>query len=99
MPNLNVSYQDMHNEAAALRSGQQEITTQLNALKTRISNLISSGFVTDSASGAFNQTYESFTHGATQTISALDGLANTLTQIANTLQETDAQLAQQIGGA
>lgn len=97
MVNMNVSYQDMHNEAAALRSGQQEITSQLNALKSRISNLISSGFVTDAASGAFNGTYESFTHGATQTISALDGLANMLTQAANTLQETDAQLAQQMG--
>ena len=99
MANLNVSYQDMHSEAAALRNGQQEITQQLNALRTRIANLISSGFVTDSASGAFNQQYESFNTGATQTIGALDGLANTLTQIANTLQETDAQLAQQIGGA
>jgi WXG100 family type VII secretion target len=98
MANLNVSYQDMHNEAAALRSGQQEITQQLTALKTRIANLISSGFVTDSASGAFNATYEQFTSGATQTISALDGLASTLTTIANTLQETDASLAQQIGG-
>jgi WXG100 family type VII secretion target len=97
MSNLNVNYQSMFDEAAALRTGQQEITQQLNTLRTRIGNLISSGFVTDSAAPAFNQSYESFNTGATQTISALDGLANTLTQIANTLQETDQALAQQMG--
>jgi WXG100 family type VII secretion target len=99
MANINVSYQDLQTEANALRSGQQEITSQLNSLKTRITNLVSGGFVTDSASGAFHQSYESFTQGATQTISALDSLASTLQQIAQTLQETDTQLAQQIGGA
>ena len=97
MANLNVSYQDMHNEAQALRSGQQQITDQLNQLRSRIANLISSGFVTDAASGAFNQTYEQFSNSATTTISTLDTLASTLQQIANTLQETDTQLAQQIG--
>ena len=99
MANMNVTYQQMHDEAQALRAGQQEITTQLNALRSRISNLVSSGFVTDSASGAFNATFEQFTQGATQTIAALDGLAGSLTQIANTLQETDASLAQQFGGS
>lgn len=99
MANMNVTYQDLQTEAGALRSGQQEITSQLNQLKTRITNLVSSGFVTDSASGAFHQTYEQFTSGATQTINALDSLAGTLEQIAHTLQETDTQLAQQIGGA
>jgi WXG100 family type VII secretion target len=89
----------MFDEASALRSGQQEITQQCNMLRTRINNLISSGFVTDSAAPAFNQAYESFNTGATQTIGALDGLANTLTQIANTLQSTDAALAPQLGGA
>ena len=96
MANLNVSYQDMLNEAQALRSGQQEITGQLNALRNRINNLVSSGFVTDSASGAFNASYETFNHGATQTISGLDQLANTLQMVANTLQETDQQLGQQM---
>ncbi len=97
MANLNVSYQDMHNEAQALRSGREQIDAQLNTLKGRINNLVSGGFVTDSASGAFNNSYESFTQGASQTIAALDQLASQLTTMANTLQETDASLAAQMG--
>ncbi len=97
MANLNVSDDDMRQQAQGLRTGQQEITDKLNMLKTQISNLVSSGFVTDSASGAFNASYEQFTHGANQTISALNSLAGNLENMANTLQQTDQQLAQQMG--
>lgn len=97
MANLNVSYQDMHNEAQALRTGREQIDAQLTSLKTRINNLVSSGFVTDAASGAFSSSYEQFTTGASQTIAALDQLASQLTMMANTLQETDASLAAQMG--
>ena len=97
MANLNVSYQDMHDQAQALRTGREQIDSELNSLKVRINNLVSSGFVTDSASGAFNNSYESFSQGASQTISALDQLATQLSTMATTLQETDASLAAQMG--
>ena len=97
MANLNVSYADMQNEASALRNGQNEITQQLNSLRNRINNLVTNGFVTDSASGAFQQMYENFNNGATQTISALEQIAGTLESMARTLQETDQALARQVG--
>ena len=97
MANINVSYQDMQTEATALRNGQQEIQSNLQSLRTRINNLVSSGFVTDAASGAFNSSYESFNNGANQTISALDQLAASLENMARTLQETDQSLAAQMG--
>ncbi|HQA13597.1 MAG TPA: WXG100 family type VII secretion target [Ornithinibacter sp.] len=97
MANMNVTYADMQTEATSLRNGQQEITNQLNALRNRINNLVTNGFVTDSASGAFQHMYENFNNGATQTISALDQIAGTLESMAKTLQETDQQLASSIG--
>lgn len=97
MANMNVTYGDMQNEASGLRQGQQQITEQLNQLRNRINNLVTSGFVTDSASGAFQQMYENFNHGATQTINALDQIASTLESMARTLQETDQSLARQVG--
>jgi len=97
MANMNVTYGDMQNEASGLRQGQQQITEQLNQLRNRINNLVTSGFVTDSASGAFQQMYENFNNGATQTISALDQIASTLDSMARTLQETDQTLARSIG--
>lgn len=97
MANMNVTYADMQTEATALRAGQQEIVSQLNALRTRINNLVTNGFVTDSASGAFQGMYDSFNTGATQTINALDQIAATLENMARTLQETDQALAASIG--
>ena len=40
MANMNVTYADMQTEATGLRNGQQEIVTQLNALRNRITNLV-----------------------------------------------------------
>lgn len=97
MANINVSYQDMTAQAQALTRGKEEITSQLNVLRNQINNLVSGGFVTDSASGAFQQSYEQFNTGANQTIGALDQLASNLNMVANTLQQTDQQLASQLG--
>jgi len=97
MANLNVTYGEMQNEAAGLRNGQQQIIDNLNALRNRINGLVTNGFVTDSASGAFQQMYESFNNGATQTINALEQIAATLENMARTLQETDQALARSIG--
>ena len=94
--NLNVSYEAMESEASALVSGKEEITQKLSALKTRIDNLVSNGFVTDQASGAFNEMYEHFTTSASNTISSLDGIANGLRSMANAMRETDSQMASQI---
>ncbi|WP_130875478.1 WXG100 family type VII secretion target [[Pseudopropionibacterium] massiliense] len=96
--NLNVSYEAMESEASALVSGKEEITQKLSALKTRIDNLVSNGFVTDQASGAFNEMYQNFTTSASNTISSLDGIANGLRSMANAMRETDSQMASQIRG-
>lgn len=98
MANLNVTYSEMENEASALRSGRTEIESQLTTLRNRIDALVSSGFVTTSASGAFQSMYQEFTHGATQTIGALDNIASSLSQMAQQLQETDDAMARGIRG-
>lgn len=97
MANLNVSYDAMESEASALMSGREQIESNLTSLASRIDGLVSSGFVTDSASGAFQQMYTEFTTSAKNTISALDQIANTLKQMAQTMQETDQQMASSIG--
>ncbi len=97
MPNINVSYDAMQTEAGKLRTGQQAITDELNRLRSNINSLVTNGFVTDSASGAFQQMYDNFNNGATQTINALDQIAGTLESMARTLQETDQSMARSIG--
>ena len=96
MANVNVTYEEMTSTADQLSQGQSDLTDTLNRLKSIVDGLISSGFVTDSASGAFGETYTQFTSGATQTIGALDGLQTYLRRAADTMQQTDSSLASAI---
>jgi WXG100 family type VII secretion target len=93
MANLNVTYQEMQDAATKLNNEKENIKGQLDSLQTYIGNLVSSGFVTDSASKKFDATYTEFTKGAKDTIQALEGLAKYLTEAANSLRETDESLA------
>lgn len=94
MANVKVSYQQLNDQAVKLNNARQEIETQLAALKNQVQSLVSDGFVTDSSSVAFQQSYDEFTTGATKTINGLDGMANYLKTAAQTFQDVDQQLAQ-----
>ena len=79
--------------SSQLRSGQEELTNILDKLKGQVDQLVSSGFVTDKASGAFQSSYEQFTTGATETIEGLDGMSQFLTKTQEALSDLDTQLA------
>jgi WXG100 family type VII secretion target len=96
MPNVNVTYGEMQSTATQLRNGQNQLEQELNHLKQIVDNLVSSGFTTDTASGAFQQTYEKFTQGSIQTISGLQGMSEFLTKAADAMQQTDSSLARAI---
>jgi len=98
MANLNVTYGDMTSAAGRLNSGKDDLVSKLNELQTLVNQLVSDGFVTDAASGAFHDSYTQFTHGATQTVNGLDGMSQFLTKAADALQQTDQSLASGIGG-
>ena len=98
MANMNVSYQEMRDEALQLTTGQEEITSKLSELRVRIESLISAGFVTDQASVAFGETYRQFTQGASDTVSALTNLGEYLRTAATTLEDADGQLASGLRG-
>ena len=98
MANINVTYEAMESEAQALLTGKEEIEANLTNLANRITSLVSSGFVTDSASGAFNEMYQNYTTNAKNTIASLDQIATTLRKMAQAMQETDQNLASSIAG-
>ncbi len=93
MANLHVSYDDMRSESVNLRRAKDDIHNQLNQLAQRISNLVSTGFVTDSASVKFDENYRQFTQATTNAVAALEDIAANLDNTARVLQETDQQLA------
>jgi WXG100 family type VII secretion target len=91
--NLNVTYSDMQSAAGQLRSGEQQINSDLARLKKLIDNLVAAGYVTDSSSKQFQASYEQFNSGATKMIAGLTGMAQYLNSAAKAFQETDTQLA------
>lgn len=98
MANITVSYQELQDAASRLRAGQEDINGRLSELKAYIDSLVGGGFVTDQASVAFQEQYTQFTTGATQTVSALEGLSTFLTQTASVMQDVDSSLASSIRG-
>lgn len=95
MANVSVTYQELEDAARYLLSGENDLKTKFNELKSRIDALTSSGFVTDQASGTYNDTYTQFTNSMTQAVSALDTLSQYLMHAAQTMQQTDQSLSQQ----
>lgn len=98
MANLNVTYSDMRDAAIRLGAGKDDILAKLNELDALINNLVSSGYVTDSSSKAFDSTFDQYIAGAKQTIEALDGMAQFLNSAAEGFQGSDDGLARSIGG-
>ncbi|WP_062130755.1 WXG100 family type VII secretion target [Demequina aestuarii] len=97
MANLNVTYEQMTAASDKLRAGQAEIEQNLQNLRSLVSQLVADGFTTSSASGAFDAAYSEFNSGATQTIQGIDGMAQFLQTAAQVLQQTDEELAKQLG--
>ena len=96
MANLTVQYSEMQSAATQLTNGEHQISSDLDNLQKVISNLVNSGFVTDAASKAFDDSYTQFTTGAKQMMQGLDGMAQFLNKAVATMQETDNQLANAI---
>lgn len=98
MANLNVTYGEMQESATRLDAGKQQITDTLVSLKSMIDQLVASGFQTELASGAFNETYTQFTTGAQNAINGLEGMSGYLRAAAQAMQTTDSELARALKG-
>lgn len=98
MANMNVTFHEMQDAAGKLQSYENQIQDQLKQAQSLVQNLVSAGFVTDSASKAFDHAYSQFTQGAQQLIEGMNSMGKYLTNAAQTLQQTDESLAKGIGG-
>lgn len=96
MANINVSYAEMEQAGTQLGSGREEISQKLQQMQQLISSLVSSGFVTDQASGKFNEAYSEYTTSANTVISKLSEIQTFLTQTAAAMRDMDAQIAARI---
>jgi len=91
--NVHVDYQELQRTSSQLKSGQQDVEGQLARLKSMIDNLVSSGFVTDQASGKFQQSYEQWNSGAKNVIQGLQGMSSFLEKAIAQHQQLDSELS------
>lgn len=97
MANVHVDYQELQRNASQLKSGQQDIESQLARLKSMIDNLVASGFVTDQASGKFQQSYDQWNSGAKNVIQGLQGMSTFLDKAVAQHQQLDTELSKSTG--
>ncbi len=98
MANVHVDFQQLQSSAGQLQSGQHEVEALLTKLKAMIDNLVTSGFITDQASGKFQQSYEQWNNGAKNVIGGLEGMTGFLRAAVQQHQQLDSQLSQSTGG-
>ena len=93
MPNMNVTYADMDTASNQLKNGQSDIEAKLAQLQALVKNLVQGGYVTDSSSKAFDQSYDEFNQGIKQVVEGLTGMSTYLTSASTALRNTDEELA------
>jgi WXG100 family type VII secretion target len=93
VPNVNVTYADMQSAATRLNAGEHQINGDLTNLQNMINQLVQGGYVTDTSSKQFEQSYTEFTQGARKMMDGLNGMAQYLNAAAKAFHETDTQLA------
>lgn len=94
---VKVNYDELQSTATQLGSGREEMIANLNRLKGLVDGLVASGFVTDQASGRFQQSYQQWNTGASNVIQGLEGMSAFLNQAIARHQQLDAELGSQAG--
>lgn len=90
MPDVRADYEHMTQVANMLNQYHGDITEKLTQLKSAVDNLVSEGYVTDVSSKKFEEGYNEFNSGVTQTLEGMNELSRFLTTKIHQLQEADA---------
>jgi WXG100 family type VII secretion target len=93
MANLNVTYQEMSDSASKMRNNKADIDAKLSECKSIVDTLTNSGFVTEQASGKFDEVHTEFVNSANTAMDTLDQLSQWLDKAVAAMQDMDSQLS------
>ena len=93
MANMNITYEEMSDSASRMRNNKSDIDAKLTECKSIVDNLTASGFVTDQASGKFDEVHTEFVNSANQAMDTLDQLSQWLDKAVDAMRDMDTQLA------
>jgi WXG100 family type VII secretion target len=91
--NINATYHEMSDTATRMRNNKTDIDEKLNDCINIVNNLTTSGFVTEQASGKFDQVHNDFNRSAQQAMDTLDQLSLWLDKTVEALRDMDTTLA------
>lgn len=97
MANLNITYAEMSDSATKMRNNKSDIDAKLTECRTIVDGLVNSGFVTDQASGRFDEVHTEFVTSANQVMETLDQLSVWLDKAVEAMRDMDTQLASSLG--
>jgi hypothetical protein len=97
MANVTVDYEQLRSTGGQLKRGREELESKINQLKALVGQLVSSGFVTDLASGKFQESFTQWQTGTTNAVAGLEGMSAFLDQAIARHQELDSQLSRSTG--
>lgn len=92
MANVNISYDQLTSAANAVNTHHGNIGDSLRQIKATVDALVTDGFVTDTASKNFHETYTQFDQSAQTVINNLPIIAQYLNNAVTQFQTLDANL-------
>lgn len=93
MANLNITYAEMSDSATRMRNNKNDIDSKLTECKGIVDSLVGSGFVTDQASGKFEEVHTEFVTSAGKVMESLEQLSQWLDKAVDAMRDMDQQLA------
>jgi len=88
---VHVEHEALAAQASNLAATKNELEGVLTRLQGQIQELVSSGFVTDSASVSFGEAHERWTTAARATVTELETMGSYLTSASDAFQSVDQQ--------
>lgn len=93
MADMNITYDEMSNSATRMRNNKTDIDDKLTECKNIVDSLTGSGFVTQQASGRFDEVHTEFVNSANQAMDTLDQLSQWLDKAVDAMRQMDSDLA------
>jgi WXG100 family type VII secretion target len=93
MANINATYHEMSDTATRMRNNKTDIDEKLRDCMNIVDQLTTNGFVTEQASGRFEDVHNQFNTSATTAMETLDQLSLWLDKTVEALRQMDTDLA------
>ena len=87
---VHVRHDDLQTQAQKLGAAKNELEAKLAEIKGQIQELVSSGFVTDTASASFAQAQAEWDQAARQCVAKLDDMSAYLGKASQAFKDVDA---------